>query len=62
MADNYFPSDYVESLTMLYLQSQDLSGTSPEDLANLYWTTYYRIYDAGKAAFHEAKSARRSSQ
>lgn len=38
-----FPNSYVEALTMLYLERQDLSGKTPEELVELYMKTYYRI-------------------
>ena len=40
-----FPSNKIEALTMLYLQNQDLSGKTPEELFKLYTETYYRIYN-----------------
>lgn len=38
-----FPQNSIEALTMLYVQSQDLSGKSPEDICEIYWNAYYRI-------------------
>jgi hypothetical protein len=38
-----FPSTRNEALTMLYLQNQDLSSCSPEDLVVKYKETYERI-------------------
>jgi hypothetical protein len=38
-----FPSSKFEALTMLYLQNQDLSSFSPEDLVIKYKETYERI-------------------
>ena len=35
-----FPNNKIESLTMLYLQSQELSGLSPEELYDKYEETY----------------------
>lgn len=35
-----FPNSKREVLTMLYLQSQDLSGLTPEDLVDKYNETY----------------------
>lgn len=40
---NYFPSNLIEALTMLYLQNQDISGKTPEEIDRLYWETYKRI-------------------
>jgi len=48
-----FPSNMMEGLTMLYLQNQDLTNVTPEDLTKLYWETYYRI----RAAYSEHKDA-----
>lgn len=45
-----FPNSYVEALTMLYLERQDLSGKTPEELVELYMKTYYRISDAASEA------------
>ena len=39
----YFPSDRFDALTMLYLQAQDLSDVSPEQLFNMYADTHRRI-------------------
>lgn len=38
-----FPSNQNEALSMLYLQNQDLSGESPEEINSMYWDAYYRI-------------------
>ena len=40
---NTFPSTKSEALTMLYLQSQDLSGKSPSDIVELYISTNNEI-------------------
>ena len=40
---NIFPADKFEALTMLYLENQDLSDTTPEGLYDLYENTYNRI-------------------
>ena len=39
-----FPSSKYEALTMLYLQNQDLSGLTPEELLEKYQETYDKIY------------------
>jgi len=39
-----FPSNKTEALTMLYLQNQDLTGYSPEELVSKYLDTYKRIH------------------
>ncbi len=38
-----FPYDDVEALAMLYVQNQDLSGLSPEDLVHMYDKAYETI-------------------
>ena len=46
MSDNNlstFPSNRIEALTMLYLQNQDLSDITPEELLEKYHETYKRI-------------------
>lgn len=43
-----FPSNRIQALTMLYLENQDLSKMSPEDLADLYVTTYKKIFNQSR--------------
>ncbi len=44
MADNNrFPATKYEVLAMLYIQSQDLSQKSPEDIAEMYDQAYSAI-------------------
>lgn len=47
MTDNtklsIFPSNHFQSLTMLYLQGQDLSSLTPEQLLDKYDETYDKI-------------------
>ncbi len=40
---NTFPKNHCESLAILYLQNQDLSGKSPQEICEMYWTAYYEI-------------------
>lgn len=54
-APKTFPSDYVEALTMLYLERQDLTGKTPEDLAEMYWETYFKINYAAKDAYETVR-------
>lgn len=54
-----FPDSYVEALTMLYLERQDLTDKTPEELVELYMKTYYRISDAASEAH---KAARKESR
>ena len=56
---NVFPKTKNEALTMLYLQNQDLSNVTPEELLNLYVDTYEEIKNADlarKKANKEKKS------
>lgn len=46
---NTFPHNKVEALAMLYLQNQDLSKVTPEELLNLYVDTYEEIKNADLA-------------
>lgn len=46
-----FPSSKVSALAMLYLQNQDLSKVTPEEIADLYNETYFKI----KTRFRESK-------
>ena len=39
-----FPSNKYEALAMLYLQNQNLSGFTPEELAGKYQEAYEKIY------------------
>lgn len=39
-----FPKNADEALALFYLQNQDLSGRSPEELYDLYEETRKRIY------------------
>lgn len=43
-----FPSSKNEALTMLYLQNQDLSNLTPEELADKYQETYDKIRQRNK--------------
>lgn len=46
MADtNAFPNNVNQALAMLYLENQDLSGISPEILADMYIDIKKRIYN-----------------
>ena len=38
-----FPSNRIEALTMLYLQNQDLSSLSPEEIFDKYQDAYTAI-------------------
>lgn len=43
-----FPQNKIEALTMLYLQNQDLSNLSPEELLVKYEDTYNNLREASK--------------
>lgn len=45
---NTFPSTKAEALTMLYLQNQDLSDITPEELAKKYSEVLSEIREALK--------------
>lgn len=51
-----FPSNKTEALTMLYLQNQDLSNLSPEELADKYQKTYDKIRQRNKEIQAEKRS------
>lgn len=52
---NSFPSDRREALAMLFLKNQDLSGKSPEELAEMYDDAYEKISEKLDAIRKERK-------
>ena len=38
-----FPANEIEALAMLYVQQQDISGLSPEELLDIYQKAYDKI-------------------
>lgn len=40
-----FPTDKYEALTMLFLQNQDLSGKTPEEIADMCEESWDRIFE-----------------
>lgn len=38
-----FPANYCEALALAYIQGQDLSSKTPEEVAQMYWDAYNRI-------------------
>jgi len=57
MADNTFqtfPDGKIEALAMLYLQNQDLSGLTPEEILDKYDDAYQKI----KARHREKRNAK----
>lgn len=58
MSDLPLDSRY-DKLALLYLQAQDLTGKTPEDVVAMYWDTYYRIQVSGNSARTEILHKRR---
>lgn len=50
-----FPESTSEALAMLYLQSQNLTGKTPEEICEMYWDAYYRIYRCNRDARNAAR-------
>lgn len=42
---NTFPSNKIEALAMLYLQNRDLKNKTPEQLLDMYYEAYERLYE-----------------
>ena len=40
-----FPNSEIEALALLYVQNQDLSGLTPEEIYDKYRDAYKRIHD-----------------
>lgn len=40
MEDRPFPSSRAEALAWLYIQNQDLTGKTPEEIDELYWSAF----------------------
>lgn len=53
-----FPSNKIDAVTMLYLQNQDLSGLTPEQIADKYDDAYYAI----KQRFNDLRSERNAKK
>lgn len=53
-----FPSNKVEALAYLYVQSKDLSGKTPGELAAIYETAYYDINDKFRELMAERRRIR----
>lgn len=43
-----FPASKFEALALLYIQKQDLSGISPEQLLDMYEDAYQKIKDRNR--------------
>lgn len=57
---NSFPSNRIDALTILYMQSQDLSGKTPEEIANMYKDTWDTISKEFSAIQDREKAGRRN--
>lgn len=53
---NTFPANKYEALAMLYVQSQDLSDLTPDELLDKYLDAYEKIRE------HSKKRPRKSSK
>jgi|GEM_PF-1927103 len=51
-----FPSTRTEALTMLYLQNQDLSNVSTDELVQMYADTHEKIKEGFKERRKPVKS------
>ena len=54
-----FPDNKYEALAMLYIQCQDLSGLTPEQLFDMYQETYDKIRAYEKETRAERRATRR---
>jgi len=50
-----FPSNELEALAMLYVQNQDLSGLTPEQLLDEYQKAYDKIRIRRKDTYQERR-------
>lgn len=53
-----FPRNRQEALTMLFLQNQDLSDKSPEDIVRLYLDTEFKIKEKFKEIRNQSSTYR----
>lgn len=53
-----FPDNKTEALAMLYVQNQELSGITPEQLLDLY----YEAYDKIRAHDKEVRAKRQAAK
>lgn len=56
-----FPSNETEALAMLWLQSQDLRGITPEELLDKYQDAYQKIRQRKKDNYAAKKASSGSS-
>ena len=48
-----FPRSFQEALAMLYVENQDLSGSTPEQLLDMYWDAHEKICAQNKKRTEE---------
>ena len=56
---NAFPASELQALALLYVQNQNLSGLSPEEIYDKYRDAYERIgkYRRDKASYNPVKGS-----
>lgn len=56
---NTFPASELQALALLYVQNQDLSGLSPEEVYDKYRDAYERIgkYRRDKVSYNPVKGS-----
>lgn len=57
-----FPSDRRDALAILYMQNQDLSGKTPEEIADMYDEAWDRISKEFNAIRESEKEERRKTK
>lgn len=60
MSENIFPDTKEKALALLYLQSQNLSDKSPEDLVAMYLDAFSKVRAEFKRLQDKQKQERRS--
>lgn len=56
---NTFPASEAQALALLYVQNQDLSGLTPEEIYDKYRDAYERIYKhkSGKVTYNPVRGS-----
>jgi len=57
-----FPSDRRDALAILYLQNQDLSGKTPEELVDMYDEAWNKISQEFKSISDKKREERRKTR
>ena len=57
-----FPQDRCDALAILYMQNQDLSGKTPEELADMYDDVWKRISEEFKSIRDRKNEERRKTE